>query len=220
MPNLSKNQFIILAIIVIAITVVIIIATLNNNQQVDMEVSNNEADKINQDENKHQDEEFDNVLGFEQEGQESFENDGNNQEQEIDTQPQNMQLLQIQKRVEVVTDKNSQQIFKDMISPSPAQIEEFIGVDLSNMESYVVRIAQDKFSSELYMIFKPFEEYKDESKAQIKKFLLNYESAWSRINEEQYKLVENRTAIERSGYIIYIISIDNNTIMNEIRNYI
>ena len=57
------------------------------------------------------------------------------------------------------------------------------------------------------MIFKPFEEYKDESKAQIKKFLLNYESAWSRINEEQYKLVENRTAIERSGYIIYIISI-------------
>lgn len=220
MPNLSKNQFIILAIIVIAITVVIIIATLNNNQQVDMEVSNNEADKINQDKNKYQDEEFDNVLGFEQEGQESFENDENNQEQEIDTQPQNMQLLQIQKRVEVVTDKNSQQIFKDMISPSPAQIEEFIGVDLSNMESYVVRIAQDKFSSELYMIFKPFEEYKDESKAQIKKFLLNYESAWSRINEEQYKLVENRTAIERSGYIIYIISIDNNTIMNEIRNYI
>ena len=70
------------------------------------------------------------------------------------------------------------------------------------------------------MIFKPMQEYKEEAKANIKKFLLAYEGAWSKLNEEQYTLVKDRTGIEKNGYIIYIISTDNDIIMNEIRNYI
>ena len=219
MPSLSKNQFIVLAIIVIAITLVIIVNILKDDGKNNVEIGNNDiqnTDTVNKNET---DDKNDVENEFVVDG--NIEQDeSNNKENQINTQPQNAQLLQIQKRVEVVTDKNSQLIFKDMISPTPVQIEEFLGINLSNMESYLVRISKDKFSSELYMIFKPTEEYKQEAKEQIKKFLLNYESAWSKINEEQYKLVEDRTAIERSGYIIYIISIENDTIMHEIRKII
>ena len=219
MPSLSKNQFIVLAIIVIAITLVIIVNILKDDGKNNVEIGNNDiqnTDTVNKNETDDKnDVENEIVVDGNIEQDES-----NNKENQINTQPQNAQLLQIQKRVEVVTDKNSQLIFKDMISPTPVQIEEFLGINLSNMESYLVRISKDKFSSELYMIFKPTEEYKQEAKEQIKKFLLNYESAWSKINEEQYKLVEDRTAIERSGYIIYIISIENDTIMHEIRKII
>lgn len=230
MPSLSEKQFFILAGIVIIITAVILVMISKNNEN--QVVSNNEETEysdnkefLNSNNENNNNEDYLEKLNEEQNNDieyipDDFQQIDNEEEISIDTGAQDMNLMQIQKRVEVVTNNNLEQIFKDMISPTPAQIETYLGINLSNIDSYIVRVDKDKFSSKLYMIFKPMQEYKEEAKANIKKFLLAYEGAWSKLNEEQYNLVKDRTAIEKNGYIIYIISTDNDIIMNEIRNYI
>lgn len=228
MPSLSKKQFFVLAAIVVIITVIILVMISKGNEN--QVVSNNQDteynDNINgKDENNNYEDYLEDLDKQEQNDNtqyipDNFEQIDNDEEISIETGAQDMNLMQIQKRVEVVTNNNSEKIFKDMISPTPAQIETYLGINLSNIDSYIVRIDKDKFSSKLYMIFKPTQEYKEEAKANIKKFLLAYEGAWSKLNEEQYTLVKDRTAIEKNGYIIYIVSTDNDIIMNEIRNYI
>lgn len=230
MPSLSEKQFFILAGIVIIITAVILVMISKNNEN--QVVSNNEEieysdnkEFLNSNNENNNNEDYLEKLNEEQNNDieyipDDFQQIDNEEEISIDTGAQDMNLMQIQKRVEVVTNNNLEQIFKDMISPTPAQIETYLGINLSNIDSYIVRVDKDKFSSKLYMIFKPMQEYKEEAKANIKKFLLAYEGAWSKLNEEQYNLVKDRTAIEKNGYIIYIISTDNDIIMNEIRNYI
>lgn len=227
MPSLSKKQFFILAAIVIIITVIILVMISKGNaNQVSSNNQDTEySDNINcKDENNNYEDYLENSNDEQNDNTQyipdDFQQTDNEEEVSIDTGAQDMNLMQIQKRVEVVTNNNSEQIFKDMISPTPAQIETYLGINLSNIDSYIVRIDKDKFSSKLYMIFKPTQEYKEEAKANIKKFLLAYEGAWSKLNEEQYNLVKDRTGIEKNGYIIYIISTDNDIIMNEIRNYI
>ena len=228
MPSLSKKQFFVLAGIVIIITGIILVTISKGNEN--QVVSNNEGTGISDNKDILNDSKNENYLeNFETEKEQNdntqyipddFQQIDNDEEISIDTGAKDMNLVQIQKRVEVVTNNNFEQIFKDMISPTPAQIETYLGINLSMIDSYIVRIDKDKFSSKLYMIFKPMQEYKEEAKANIKKFLLAYEGAWSKLNEEQYNLVKDRTAIEKNGYIIYIISTDNDIIMNEIRNYI
>lgn len=215
MPQLSKKQFIILALIIILVTIFIIVSILNGNNN---NIQNNQLPSASDNTPSISNNDYE--QGNSEEENNNEEEDLTGGEIDINTQPDDPLLTKIQKRIEVVVNKNSELIFRDMFTPTPSEIEKFIGVDLSMFDSYLVRMNQSKFSSELYMIFKPFEDDKAEAKTQIKKFLLSYESAWSKLDEQQYNLILNRTAVERNGYIIYIISIDNNTIMSEIRNFI
>ncbi len=225
MPQLTKNQFIVLAIIIIAITIFIVVSILNSKEDIEninqnnnesngqtVNVSNNDIPNISNNDIEHEN----NDNEENNNGQEVL----NEEETNINTQPDDPILTKIQSRLEVVTDKNSNLIFENMFTPTKQEIESFIGVDLSKVDSYLVRMEQSKFSSKLYMILKPFEEDKEDAKMHIKKFLLAYESAWNKLDQEQYNLILNRTAVERNGYIIYIISTDNDTIMHEIRKFI
>lgn len=242
MPQLSKSKFIVLALIIIAITVFTVICILSNNNNKVVNNSDNEivkqpsnvSDNRNNNSNNNNSSSNVNNTNKEENIPLTFEYDNNedntpltfeyNNEDEIGSKEDNMDnsevFVNIQKRIEVVTDNNSRQIFNNMFTPTKAEIETFMGIDLKLFDSYLIRMNQSKFSGEMYMVFKPFKDNKDEAKAQIKKFLLSYESSWEKLNENQYNLVSNRTAIERNGYLVYIISIENNIIMNEIRNFI
>lgn len=224
---ISKKQFFILSAIIVILTIAIVVWIVNSDDK------NNDNDIKNNDISDVQNDVSDNDNGDDNQNdeKEQTENENNQditdeyeQKQEeiiIDTDNNISEELQnIKQRAEVVTNKEDELIFEDMFTPTKEEIEGFIGVDLSIMDSYIVRMSNDKFSSELYMIFKPFEQDMENAKGQVKKFILAYEDAWEKLSKEQYELVKNRTAVQKGDYLIYIISDENETIMGEVRKYI
>jgi len=111
-------------------------------------------------------------------------------------------------------------IFNDMISLNSNQISKYFNIDMNKIESFFVRISSSKFESSMYIIMKPIEEYKDDLISLIKNYMSSYEKSWMYLDETQYDIVVNRKAIERNGYIVYVLSIDNSIVLDKIRKVI
>lgn len=111
-------------------------------------------------------------------------------------------------------------IFNDMISLTSDQISTYFNIDMNKVESFFVRISSSKFESSMYIIMKPIEEYKDDLISLIKNYMSSYEKSWMYLDETQYDIVVNRKAIERNGYIVYVLSIDNSIVLDKIRKVI
>jgi len=111
-------------------------------------------------------------------------------------------------------------IFNDMISLTSDQISTYFNIDMNKIESFIVRISSSKFESSMYIIMKPIDGYKEKLISLIKSYMSSYEKSWMYLDETQYDIVVNRKAIERNGYIVYVISTDNNIVLDEIRKVI
>ncbi|MDD4066601.1 MAG: DUF4358 domain-containing protein [Clostridia bacterium] len=111
-------------------------------------------------------------------------------------------------------------IFNDMISLTSDQISTYFNIDMNKVESFIVRISSSKFESSMYIIMKPIDGYKEDLISLIKKYMSSYERSWMYLDETQYDIVVNRKAIERNGYIVYVLSIDNSIVLDKIRKVI
>lgn len=218
--QISKKQFIIITILIIVITVVAISLVIKNKTNSENNVQTNNPtisktekpkDTVIKNENDNKDKE----TTIENEKEENkVEDNKEKEEEEINTSTKGTKLAS------VINDIEQSGIFNKMIEPTPDEIDDFMDIDLSLLDEYVIKMSDSRFEADLYMILKPSTNNEETVMNQVKSFLINYENSWVNIDYKKYDLISNRKAIKRNGYLIYVVSSDNDKFLDIVRNNI
>ena len=223
--EISKKQFIIISVVVILITLVVIISIVNSKDDAEVLPQENNTPIANENNGTNPDE-LEVIIGEDDANTdietEIPDNDIiiDDDETNIDITTTSENLTNLQARIEVTTDNNNKNILPEMTNLSDEEIENIIGLDVTLLDDYVIRVATGKFDVEMYIIAKPRAEKKDEVKTQINSFVKAYTNSWSKLGVEQYQLLEDIKSVERKDYLVYIVSTDNETLMNVVREFI
>ncbi len=104
---------------------------------------------------------------------------------------------------------------KDNINNSDS-IETY-GLDVTLLDEYVIYLPSAVVDASMYIIAKPKEGESSVVKYQIKDLFEKYYNAYNGYYPKQAKLIENRMEKELNGYLIYIVSEDNDKVYNKIK---
>jgi len=99
-----------------------------------------------------------------------------------------------------------------------SQLESILGLKKDDVEEYIIKMPMAIVSAESYMVIKPAKGKKDTVKDAMKTYLENQEQQWSTYLPDQYELVKGRLEKEIGDYLVYIISKDNNRVLDAIEN--
>ena len=86
------------------------------------------------------------------------------------------------------------------------------------VEKFLMMAPQMITSSSQYIIVKPSKKYEKEVKDAVNEYLNKLEKQWEMYLPDQYRLVKDRLEEKEGDYLIYIISIDNELALKQIRN--
>lgn len=93
------------------------------------------------------------------------------------------------------------------------------GFDSSNIDASLISMSTVTDSASMYAIFLPKKGEKEAAKEAIEQFLTKYDRSWMMgYAPDQEILVENRLEEEYGNYLIYIISNDNEKVLETIKN--
>ena len=106
--------------------------------------------------------------------------------------------------------------FSDSVSLNDEDLIEGYGIETKIMESYAIYISSSVEDPSMYIVAKPIEGKKSVLEFQIKEMFSKYLSSYSDYYPEAVPMIENRLEKEYNGYLIYIISTDNDAVYNKI----
>ncbi|MGE5455652.1 MAG: DUF4358 domain-containing protein [Ignavibacteriales bacterium] len=93
------------------------------------------------------------------------------------------------------------------------------GFDSSNIDESLISMSKVADSASMYAIFLPKKGEKDKAMEAIDKFLMKYDQSWMMgYAPDQEVLVQNRMEEEYGNYLIYIISNDNDKVLETIKS--
>ncbi len=215
--QVSKKQFIIITVLIIGISAVIISMVIKNKNN--SQINSQEGNIPNQSVVENQ---KDTVIKNENENKPSVDN---KIEEEIKEEPQTEEVeipttLKSEKIINTIKQVENSKIFESMIEPTQDEIDDFMDIDVNLLDEYAIKMSSSKFKSDLYLILKPSENNEQTVMDQVKSFLINYENSWVNLDYKQYDLISNRKAIKRNGYLIYVVSSNNDEFLNIVRNNI
>ena len=95
---------------------------------------------------------------------------------------------------------------------------EVYGVDTSLFKEYKSYLGTRVVDPSMYLIVKVDDDSKSVLKYQLNDMFQKYYNAYNSYYPEQAKMIENRLEKELNGYLIYIISYDNNTVYQAIQD--
>ena len=110
-----------------------------------------------------------------------------------------------------------QPLFPMLMELDEESLEPILGIQKEDVEEFAIQLPMTIVSSQSYFIIKPKEGKKDTIKNAMNEYLENQEQQWSTYLAEQYELVKNRKETELGDYLIYIISKDNDKVLNAIK---
>ena len=90
------------------------------------------------------------------------------------------------------------------------------GIDTKLLSEYAVYISSVVEDPSMYIVAKPIEGKESVVKFQIKDMFDKYLGSYSGYYPEAVPMIENRLEKEYNGYLIYIISADNEAVYNKI----
>lgn len=93
-----------------------------------------------------------------------------------------------------------------------------VSIEKKDITEYQGFVTSKDSSANLYFIVKPKNGKAETVKKQLDQYMENLEKKWSTYLPEQYQLVKNRMKTEIGSYFIYIISSDNEKVLNTIKN--
>ncbi|MEG0073232.1 MAG: DUF4358 domain-containing protein [Clostridia bacterium] len=102
----------------------------------------------------------------------------------------------------------------------PQQKESFsdmFGIDPKLVEEGIAALPMINVQSNMYIIVKPVNGKKEEVKTAVNAYMGKLEKQWETYLADQHELVVNRLEKEEDGYLIYIISRDNEKVYNAIK---
>lgn len=132
----------------------------------------------------------------------------------------NKKLIDLDKVEEAVSTLKYQNnlMFTDMTLVDNEKLSLKYGVDTSYFEDTLIYMSSSIDSANMYAIFLPKEGI--DATKEIDKFINKYASSWTEIvyNKEEANLVNNRLEETYGDYIIYIVSPDNEKVLETIIN--
>lgn len=108
-------------------------------------------------------------------------------------------------------------LFTTLMEMDSATLKQSWNVDTNLLDAYVAKMPMMNVKANLYAILKPKEGKKEEIKEQVDNYLASYEEQWSTYLPDQHEMVKNRSFEEINGYLVYVISEDNEAVLNVVR---
>lgn len=90
------------------------------------------------------------------------------------------------------------------------------GVELDRMDDYVFYLSSDVVDPSMYMVIKPKDGEKKVVQYQVNEMFNKYYSAYNNYYPKEAKMIKDRLEKEYEGYLVYIISYDNDKVFQEI----
>lgn len=113
--------------------------------------------------------------------------------------------------------KNSKDpVFGMMMYIDQDALNQNFNINSEDLEEYLIATPMMIVNSNTYIIVKPKANKKETVKKAIDKYMTDLETQWSTYLPDQYELVQNRLVKEYGGYLIYIVSSDNEKVYNTI----
>ena len=107
--------------------------------------------------------------------------------------------------------------FSDKSNINNSDSIETYGLDTSLLEDYAIYLPSAVVNASMYIIAKPKNGEESVVKYQIKDLFEKYYNAYNGYYPKEAKLIENRMEKELNGYLIYIVSSDNDKVYNTIK---
>lgn len=115
--------------------------------------------------------------------------------------------------------ESKQYVFGDLVDVTEEMLSETFDLNKDLLEEYQIKLPMMNVQANSYYILKPKKGNVDTVKAKMDAYFKKLEEQWSTYLPEQYAMVQNRMSKEYGGYLIYIISNDNNTVFEKIKGY-
>lgn len=96
------------------------------------------------------------------------------------------------------------------------EVLDVYGVDANLLGDYLFYIPSEVVNPSMYLIAKPKEDDRAILKYQIEDMLKKYYNSYYSYYPKEAKMIEDRLAKEEAGYLIYIVSSDNNKVYEAI----
>ena len=109
-------------------------------------------------------------------------------------------------------------IFANLMKLDNESINSTLNIKNEQYSEILMEMPAIIVKSNMYVVVKPTANEKDNVKEAIDSYMKNLEEQWATYLPEQYELVQNRLYEEYGGYLIYIVSEDNNKVFETIKN--
>ena len=106
--------------------------------------------------------------------------------------------------------------YNEMDSVNDLELIDGYGIDVTLLEDYVIYISSSVEDPSMYMVLKVSEENKSVVKYQVDDMFSQYLSAYKGYYPEAATIIEDKMEKEYNGYLIYIVSNDNQIVYDEI----
>lgn len=108
-------------------------------------------------------------------------------------------------------------IFGNLMKLDDESIAATLNIKKEQYTEILMEIPMMIVRSNMYIIVKPADGEKENVQEAIDTYMTNLEEQWSTYLPEQYELVKNRLFEEYGGYLIYIVSSDNERVLETIK---
>jgi len=106
--------------------------------------------------------------------------------------------------------------YASLDSVNDLDLIEGYGIDVTLLEDYVIYISSEVEDPSMYMVLKPKEENISVVKYQVEDMFDKYLSAYKGYYPEAATVIEDKMEKEYNGYLIYIVSNDNQKVYDKI----
>jgi len=110
------------------------------------------------------------------------------------------------------------QIFGMLMEVDEESLEPLTGINPNDLDEYLIKNSV-LTQSNSYYILKPKAGKEDSVKKAMDEYMEKLEQQWETYLPDQYELVKNRLEEEYGGYLIYIISTNNDIVLDSIKSY-
>lgn len=108
-------------------------------------------------------------------------------------------------------------VFNNLVPVQDEMVENTLGIKKDTYSEILMKVPMMIVQSNMYIIVKPENGKKDDVKKAIDQYMTNLEEQWKTYLPDQYELVKNRKYEEYGGYLIYIVSSDNDKVLDTIK---
>ena len=106
--------------------------------------------------------------------------------------------------------------FNNEESVNDLDLIEGYGIDVTLLDEYVIYISSSVEDPSMYMVLKPASDKKSVVKYQVEDMFDRYLSAYMGYYPEAATIIEDKMEKEYNDYLIYIVSLDNQKVYEEI----
>ena len=108
-------------------------------------------------------------------------------------------------------------IFGMMMPVDDEMLVSLFQINPENFEEYLFQYPMMIVHSSMYFIGKPAEGKEEVAKSEVDAFIARWEEQWSTYLPAQYELVQNRLETTVGDYLVYIISYNNEAVLEAIK---